>query len=195
MAEATRATGACSVHPDREAVELCRSCGRRACLTCAIPVRGRVLCAQCAAREIGAPAPPPERAGPSLLPDIAVLVFLIVGLATSVWPWDRFGARTALFSAWTPTPEPWPLITSVALLVAAGLGVARLARLRTPFARRAGIGIVMLSLAGALAAGITLLYRPGFATRTIAPVVALAASLLAVAILLLRRRPHLTAHA
>jgi hypothetical protein len=53
----------------------------------------------------------------------------------------------------------------------------------------------MFSLAGAVAAGLTLLYRPGFATRTIAPVVALVASLLAAAILLLRRRPQLAPHA
>ncbi|HYH27891.1 MAG TPA: B-box zinc finger protein, partial [Actinomycetota bacterium] len=51
----------CSVHGDREAVGTCVRCRRPACLDCAIPFRGELLCAEDAAEEIGAPTVAPSR--------------------------------------------------------------------------------------------------------------------------------------
>ena len=52
----------CIHHPGRPAVARCSACEEPVCMTCAVPVRGRVLGPECLAAELGDPAitTPPE---------------------------------------------------------------------------------------------------------------------------------------
>ena len=109
----------CANHADRPAIDRCSSCGRTVCLGCAVPVRGSILCTGCAAREIGEPAPSVPVRTTTRLPEAIAGAALALALLGTVPPWDRFGALTAPFSAWRTTPSPWPLLATLALVVAA----------------------------------------------------------------------------
>ena len=60
-AGAALAAQRCHNHPQREAAALCTSCRRSFCRECVGDHHGRMLCAGCLARELGA-APSPARA-------------------------------------------------------------------------------------------------------------------------------------
>lgn len=127
---------ACSIHTDRQAVERCAECGRPACLACAVPVRGRVLCTSCAARELGERTPAEEPAPVrSRRPDLVAGALLLAALVLTIPPWHRIGPLTEWFTAWGLEPEPWPTaavaLLFVALVAAVLPGVLRLPSWRT----------------------------------------------------------------
>jgi hypothetical protein len=127
---------ACSIHTDRQAVERCAECGRPACLACAVPVRGRVLCTSCAARELGERTPAEELAPVrSRRPDLVAGALLLAALVLTTPPWHRIGPLTEWFTAWGLEPEPWPTaavaLLMVALVAAVLPGVLRLPSWRT----------------------------------------------------------------
>ena len=86
----------CLMHPDREAVALCLSCGHYFCRECITEHKGRVLCTMCLAKETGAAArkrrfPHLIRAGLAILVGLIVcyMLFYSLGSALSVIP-DTF---------------------------------------------------------------------------------------------------------
>jgi hypothetical protein len=166
----------CEVHPDRQAVERCAECGRAACLSCAVPVRGRVLCAECARRVVGEPirGPAPARGPGSRLPDLTATILLGIALLATLVPWDRFGNLTGMLSAWRLGPDPWPLLAALMLLgatVAAGVVLLR----RWPAVLwYSAAAYTALGAAAALAVLVALLRAPDFTSHTPAPYVAFA---------------------
>jgi hypothetical protein len=186
-AEATL-KGSCEVHTDRPAIERCASCGRRVCLACAVPFRERVLCTTCARRALGDPDPPEPKPIPRRIP-IPTLVAFALGLAATAVPWDRFGPRTSMFSAWRWSPDPWSFVACVSLAFAVTVSmVGRL--LPTPLVARAG---AFFGVAAAASAGWMLVASPEYVRHTPAPYIALAGALAGalIAWLPLRRRRRL----
>jgi hypothetical protein len=174
------------VHAERSAVDRCQDCGRAACLTCATPVRGRVLCRTCAAKAVGTPDPPEEHvARPSPRRDLLVGGVLLVALAATIPPWHRSGTLTASFSAWRPGTELPVFLAVLALVVAIGL-VAGSALRRVPV--RSG-PVAALATFSAGATAFSLIRAPDFYAFTLAPFVTMAASLVGAALCLARRRP------
>ena len=193
-AEAPSTAGeTCRAHPERLAVERCTSCGRTACLSCAVPVRGRVLCIECATREIGIPASPapPEprrlfRAG-----HLAAAALFGIGVLATLAPWDRFGILTTKLSAWRPE-NPWPLATSISLLVGMLAALAFLSPRMRRLSRFSAAAYTILALLAGSATIVELLGAPAYAIPTPAPYVVLAASLAILGlgiVMLLRRFP------
>lgn len=187
--DVTAARTNCSVHGDRPAIERCRSCGRPVCLRCAIPFRGSVLCTGCAARELGEPAPvvPPAR-WPREHHSAAAVALAVAALAT-IPPWDRFGALTGVFSAWSGG-EGWASVAAAACLALAAV-VAVAGRL-LPVRLAAGM-YALLGTVGAAGAGRAIVGAPDYVRHTVAPYVAVVAAgvgvALGVARLAATRRP------
>jgi hypothetical protein len=182
----------CRIHPERQAVERCASCGRTACLSCAVPVRGRVLCVECATREVGVTPPAVSREPRRVVvaTHVAAAALFAVGFLVTLAPWDRFGILTTMFSAWRSDPNPWPLIASISLLVGTLASLAALALRTGPMTRYAAGIYAILALVGGSATTAELLGTPSYVVHTPAPYVILAASLvlLGLGIVMVRRR-------
>ncbi|MGH2682608.1 MAG: hypothetical protein ACRDIX_05175 [Actinomycetota bacterium] len=182
----------CGIHPDRKAVEHCGECGRAACLACAVPVRGRVLCTECARRVVGEPAPPPAPArGPaSRILDVGAASLLGVAFLGTLLPWQRFGTLTGAFSAWRLS-NPWPFLSSVLILIAT-LGAAAVLLRWPPLLRYSAPAYAVAAAMAAAAVGVALLRAPGFTSHTPAPYVVLigAVGAAAVGAVRLRRSPQ-----
>lgn len=176
-----RAPDRCAVHPRSPAIQACEGCGRPLCLTCAIPARGRVLGAECLEAAIGpvpdldpTAAPPPE-AAPARLVGAALGAALLV----TTLPWSRFGAGSGAFGAWSRTFR-WSMVAAVAAAVGALLWT---------LARRGWLGAHRLppavfgavAAAGGVGALLAIAHPPPFARPSLAPWLALAACLAAVA--------------
>ena len=169
----------CEVHPDLQAVERCAECGRAACLSCAIPVRGRVLCAECARRIVGEPvrgAAPPRGLG-SRIPDLAAAILLGTALLATLVPWDRFGTLTGRLSAWRVGSDPWPPLAAVLLLVGTLAAGVVLLRRWPPILRYSAVAYTAVGAAAAVAVLVALLRAPDFASHTPAPFVAFAGAM------------------
>jgi hypothetical protein len=167
--EATARRRACAVHGDRPAIETCASCGRPVCLACAIPFRGRVLCSECAARELGDPVPaprPPDRR--PRRPELIAAILLGVALLGTIPPWDRFGSLTGWFSAWSAEPDPWPMVASIGALAAAVVAVWLAVRGRGP--SRIGLAVCgVAALVGGVASARAIFGAPEVVDHTVAP--------------------------
>jgi hypothetical protein len=164
----------CEVHPDRQAVERCTECGRAACLACAVPVRGRVLCAECARRVVGEPVrgPAPSRSLGSRVPDLAAAILLGTALLATLLPWDRFGNLTGMLSAWRLRPDPWPLLAALMLLLATIAAGVVLLRRWPAILRYSTLAYTAMGAAAGLAVLVALLRAPDFTSHTPAPYVA-----------------------
>jgi hypothetical protein len=169
----------CGIHPDRQAVDQCAECGRAACLTCAVPVRGRVLCTECARRMVGEPvrAPDHPRGPGSRIPDAAAASLLGMALLATLLPWDRFGALTGMLSAWRLSPDPWPFLAGLLLLAATVASGVVLARRWPSLLRSSAVLYTAVAAAGAGAVGVALVRSPDFTSHTPAPYVALTGAL------------------
>jgi hypothetical protein len=174
------------VHADRASVDRCQDCGRAACLDCAVPFRGRVLCRTCAAKAVGTPDPPePVVTRPSPGSDLVVGGVLFVALAATMLPWHRSGTLTGSFSAWRPGME-LPVFLAVMALVAA-IGLVAASALTKGSVRQDG-AVAVLAIFAAGATAFSLLRAPDFYAFTPAPFVTLGASLVAAALSVARRR-------
>ena len=183
--------GVCAVHEQARAVATCASCGRAACLSCAIPVRMDVLCRACAARAVpGSPSVDEPRPEPVPRPHGRSVLLLVLAVAASAMPWDRFGILTGLLSAWRPGGGPLPVIAVVALWVGVVAAFLRWRRPRSETSTR----LTGLYAAAATAAALVTVWRilraPAYVSPSPAPfvVVGCAALATAVAVLDLRRR-------
>lgn len=172
-------------------MERCTACGRTACLSCAVPVRGRVLCIECATREVGVPtpaaAPEPRRLFKASHAVAAVLFGL--GVLATLAPWDRFGILTTKLSAWRPE-NPWPLVASISLLLGVLAALAFFFRRMSRLSRYSAGAYMILALVAGTATIVELLGAPVYVISTLAPYVILAASLaiLGLGIVMIRRR-------
>ncbi|HZA61193.1 MAG TPA: hypothetical protein VE754_05845 [Actinomycetota bacterium] len=174
----TEAAARCSVHTDRDAIERCARCGRPVCLTCAIPVRGEVLCLEDATNELEVPAVAVEPAPISRTIELAMSLLLVVALVTTLIPWHRFGILTSVLSAWQLEGGVWPPLTALSALAGATVS-ARQARRSARRSRRRALGATLLAGTTAVAAMAAVLAAPPYVSHSPAPFVALAASAIA----------------
>jgi hypothetical protein len=168
----------CGIHPDRQAVEQCAECGRAACLTCAVPVRGRVLCVECARRVLGEPVRgPTQTRGPgSRIPETAAAILLGAALLATLLPWHRFGALTGMLSVWRLHSDPWPFLSGLLILIAAvAAGLVLLRRWPTVL-RYSALAYPAVAAGAAGAVAVALVRAPDFTSNTPAPYVALIGS-------------------
>jgi hypothetical protein len=185
--EPTAVRERCAVHTDRPSVARCDSCGRPACLSCAVPFRGRILCQECASRELGAPPPAePVVPRPSRRLDVIVAAVLAVGVIGTVAPWHRAGPLTGMLSAWRPGPQPWPLLASITLVAA--LPAAGWLLLSASRARPATVALTLLAAISAAATAVALAAAPDYTSPTAAPFVVLATATLAASLGVVRWR-------
>jgi hypothetical protein len=166
--------GPCAVHDDRPAVGLCASCGRAVCLSCAIPFRGRVLCEECAARELGDPAPPPRPAARRpRRTELAAVLLLAAAVVATVPPWHSFGSLTGVLSVWRSDQDPWALAAAIGTL-AAFLPTLWVALLRRGPGTLLVAACGVLSVAAAVAAARAIFGALDYVDHTAAPYVTLA---------------------
>lgn len=176
--ERVRAAERCSVHGTTPSIATCDGCGRPLCLSCAIPVRGRTLGAECLAEALGPDVAVPE--APVPLPGrshrrVAAAAFTLA-LASTAVPWSRFGAGSGPFGAWS-AELAWSLLA--ALAASAGIGVSIGRRLMPDRARRwDGIGTVMGALVST-GAVLAIVRPPAFTSPWLGPWLALAFGALA----------------
>jgi hypothetical protein len=174
--EATSRRRPCAVHGDRQAVETCAACGRLVCLDCAIPFRGRIMCAEDAAHELGDPTPPPAPAErrPRRF-ELTAGVLLGAAVLATIPPWDNFGSLTGALSAWRPEPEIWSLVAAAGALLGAILAAWLAFRGRAPGRvwTAAWAGAALLST---LASARVIFGAPDFVDHTVAPYVTLVGS-------------------
>jgi hypothetical protein len=177
----------CPVHADRPAVDRCAVCERAACLACSIPVRGRVLCRECAAREVGAPTPAtPAPVPASRRPDLVAGALLLVGLLATAVPWHRSGTLTAPFAVWVPRAGA-PFLACLGLLAGSAAALVPAILGNSP-GRRASLIYTALAAIAAVATARTLIGAPDYFSPTPAPFIALGAAVAAALIGVLRLR-------
>jgi hypothetical protein len=171
----------CAHHPGRPAVARCSVCDGPVCLSCAVPVRGRVLGPECLAAELGDPglvAPPdPGGAGPGVWGTVAGAVVAVAG---TIAPWTRTGAGDRPLGAWVPTVR-W---STVAALAAVALLVAAI-RLRRSGGRPAGIAAGAFATIVLIAGALAIAFPPTFQSASWGAWVTSAGGALAVAALAL----------
>jgi hypothetical protein len=169
----TRGTERCRAHPAKPSVARCDDCGRPLCLSCAVPVRGRVLGPECLAAAIGPDPSLPEvseRDPGSSARAAAGVAFCLAAIAT-VLPWSRFGAGSEPFGAWSSSPT-WSMLAATAAIAGLLLWVGR--RFTSGSAR----WDVLLALAGALVASasvLAILRPPPFTSPWLGPWVSMVA--------------------
>ena len=177
----------CSVHADRPAKGRCAVCERPACLACSIPVRGRVLCRECAAREVGAPSPVTTAPVPiSHRPNLVAGALLLVGLLATAVPWHRSGTLTSPFSAWGPR-DLWPFLACLGLLGGSAAALMPLILGKGPN-RRTSLIYTALAAIAAVATARTVFGAPDYFSPTPAPFIALGAAVAAALLGVLRLR-------
>jgi hypothetical protein len=103
----------CVHHPSKAAVARCSVCEEPVCLSCAVPVRGRVLGPECLA-ELGDPAltTPPEP-DPAMVGSWVAVAGAVLALLATAGPWTRTGAGDRLLGAWVPSLR-WSMVAAVA---------------------------------------------------------------------------------
>jgi len=152
----------CAHHAGRAAVARCAACGESVCITCAVPVRGRVLGPGCVAAELGDPAlvaPPDTEADRTWV----AVAGALVALAGTAAPWTRTGAGGRLFGAWVMNVR-WSTIAAVAAVFL--LSVAWRSRRRGD-AATAFVGPIATVVVAAAALAIA--YPPTFQTASWGP--------------------------
>lgn len=167
----------CDQHPARSAVARCEGCGRPLCLSCAVPVRGQVLGAECLPEPFGSDLPRIVRPRVTVLQLLAVAGLLLALLGT-VLPWSRFGIGSGAFGAWGE-PVRWATLTVVAVVLGLFAWGARRALLRPP--AFLDLAIAVLGGIASAAALLSVWHPPAFARTWIGPWVAFAGGAIACA--------------
>lgn len=184
----TKSLERCDQHPTRAAVARCEGCGRPLCLSCAVPVRGQVLGAECLPEPFGADVPTAPRPGSTPLQLVAG-GGLVLALLGTFLPWSRSGFASGAFGAWGQ-PARWATLTVVAVVLGIVAWGVRRALLQAPRFLDPVIAVLGgLASAGAL---LSMWHPPAFARTWIGPWVAFAGGAIACAstIVELRTRPR-----
>jgi hypothetical protein len=104
----------CIHHPSKAAIARCDACEKPVCMTCAVPVRGRVLGPECLGSELGEPAvttvPEPDRA---LAGSWVAVAGAVLALVATAGLWTRTGAGDRLLGAWVPSLR-WSMVAALA---------------------------------------------------------------------------------
>lgn len=166
----------CAHHPGRAAVARCSRCGEPVCVSCAVPVRGRVLGPECLAEELGdpaltLPADPEPREGAWQW----ALAGAATALVATVGPWTATGAGHRVFGAWV-TSVRWSMLAalaSVALLAAAWW-------LRRSVPSHGSIAVGLLGSVVVVASGLAIVFPPTFQRASWAPWLAVMGGALAI---------------
>ncbi len=188
-----RTAGRCSLHPGRASVGSCDGCGRLLCLSCAVPVRGVLVGAECLAAVLGPDVP---ETVPGRTPHPGGGAFLMTGLGmagafvATALPWTNAVTSSHVrgtFGSWEISPASWALLSAVAATVGLALWVA--GRLR-PALMRTLVLAVIGALGTLVAVGaVMFLVNPPFATHPwLGPWVAIGAAAVALAGCLLTGR-------
>jgi hypothetical protein len=165
----SRVTGRCTVHPGSVAVAVCDGCGRRMCLSCAIPVRGGTVGNECLATVLGPDAPPGPAVDRRAPGDVA---FLVAGAgfaacaATTIVPWTNSLTSSHVrgyFGAWETSPLSWALLAAAAS--ALGLAGWLLVRFRPSLRSAPSLWLLALVAATAVVGAVLFLIDPPFATH------------------------------
>jgi hypothetical protein len=121
--ERTLRTGErCANHPSRAIVATCEVCGRPLCVECAVPVRGRVLGAECVPEIVGEqtevvpPKPWRKRAVRSPTDRVAGAL-LGIAAVTTLLPWTRFSSGSGFAGAWALDAR-WSMDVAIVSVVA-----------------------------------------------------------------------------
>ena len=167
--QTVRVTGRCSLHPGSVAVAVCDGCGRRMCLTCAVPVRGGTVGNECLVRVLGPDAPEGaavDRRGPG---DVAFLVagfaFLAAVAAIAV-PWANPLTSSHVrgwFGSLGVHPVSWALLA--AGVAALGFAGWLLVQLRPALRGAPALWVLAVLGLGALVGAVLFLVDPPFATH------------------------------
>jgi hypothetical protein len=156
-----------------------------------VPVRGRILCIECATREVGMPGPPapaePRRGFKAA--HVAAAALFAVGVLATLAPWHRFGILTTMLSAWRPE-NPWPLVATISLLVGVVAALAFLAPRMRRLSRYSASAYTILAIVAGAATIVELVGGPSYVIHAPAPYVVLGVSLaiLGLGLVMLRRR-------
>ena len=112
---ATKSAERCDLHPGSASVARCDGCGRPMCLSCAVPVRGRVFGAECLQDAIGPDAPVDSvaPARPARAAWTAVGAGFAVATVAAILPWTRFGDGSTAFGAWALSAR-WSMLAAPA---------------------------------------------------------------------------------
>jgi hypothetical protein len=178
--ERSRTAERCSLHGSNPSVSTCDGCGRRLCLACAIPVRGRVLGAECLPTVLGPETRMPDvpEREPDRVPRAASRVAHALALVATALPWSRFGAGSEPFGAWSADPG-WSMLVVVAALVGTLLPLGR--RVAGGGPRSWDVVSLVAAVVVAAAAVLSIARPPAFTSPWLGPWVALAAGLAAAA--------------
>ncbi len=173
----TKGAERCATHPSRLTVGRCDVCGRPLCVECAVPVRGRVLGAECLPEVLGSdlPATEPPRPWRSLRSPVDQVMgaALAVAAFATLLPWTRFSTGSGFAGAWAFDVR-WSMLAASAAVV--GLGVWIL------FGRRPSSTRVAAMICGSLVtvgSFFSILNPPPFTKPTLAPWIALVAGVVA----------------
>jgi len=176
--EAAKTGERCSTHASVPAVTRCADCDRPMCLACAIPVRGRVLGVECLPDDAGPAgeddAPPERSRRATALAGLGSLA----ALATTLFPWTRFGTGSGALGAWGT--GRWSLLAALASV--GGLFVWVIARMRSSAPGRT-MGLVLAGAASGVVvgSGLAIMNGPPFTKPVATPWLCLAAGGLALA--------------
>jgi hypothetical protein len=155
----------CVHHPGRAAVARCAACDEPICLTCAVPVRGRVIGPECLANELGDPAliVPPEPV-PSFTGSWATVAGAVLAVVATIGPWTRTGAGERLLGAWVPSIR-WSLVAAVAAIVLLPLAWW----FRTRGSRSSGTLVALAGLVVVSASALAIAFPPTFQVASWGP--------------------------
>ena len=175
-----KGTDRCETHPGVPSVARCDRCDRPLCVSCAIPVRGRILGPECLAETLGADEEALTRttSAPARPGMLAVGIAFAATALIAIVPWTRFGNASGWLDAWRWAR--WSLVASVA--AAAGVALWALQWWRPRIVDRAAA--IALAALGALVCVAGLLagaFPPPLTKDTAAPWVEAAAGLTAAA--------------
>jgi hypothetical protein len=141
--QAPARAGRCANHPGVARVGVCDACGRPLCLSCATPVRGRLIGPECLPTVLEVPLP--ARAIPAPIPhagDRVALTGFVAVVVLSAFPWSR-GLVSGPFSAWA---RHWSLVACALALAGAVVSLLAWRRPRRPVletAAEAGLAIAV----------------------------------------------------
>lgn len=167
----------CARHQGAPVIATCDGCDEALCLTCAVPVRGRVLGPSCLAAELGpsavpdVPAPPPT---PDPLRRLVDLTLTAVLLST-VLPWSGAGLGASPFGAWGYDLRWASLAVAASLAGCAAAALAHLTRRRN--ARPADRAAAAAASAALAATVLAVVFPPSYTSPALGPWVALVAAL------------------
>ena len=155
----------CVHHPGRAAVARCAACEEPICLTCAVPVRGRVIGPECLAVELGDPAlvVPPEPAA-AFTGSWATVAGAVLAVVATIGPWTRTGAGDRLLGAWVPSIR-WSMVAAVAAIALLPLAWW----VRTRGSRSGGTLVAVAGLVVLVAAALAIAFPPTFQVASWGP--------------------------